>query len=169
MLRRIVPIGDPILRRPVPQTTRFDGNLKALAEDMVETMRAHDGVGLAAPQVGVATALIVIEVPEPSEPESDATRLLVLRDPVIDSLFEFEPMREGCLSLPGYFGYPTRAKRARAHALDLRGRPVELEAEGLLAQALQHEIDHLRGILFTDRVGSLHLVRAEFPSEPVPA
>ena len=141
----------------------------ALAGDMVETMRAHDGVGLAAPQVGVPTALIVIEVPEPADPESESTRLYILRDAVIEGLAEFEPMREGCLSLPGYFGYPNRAKRARVRALDLYGRPMRLEAEGLLAQALQHEIDHLRGILFTDRVGSLHLVRAETHLEPVPA
>lgn len=169
MLRRILPIGDPILRQPARITSEFQGDLIALAADMVETMRAHDGVGLAAPQVGVATALIVIEVPEPTEAEPDSTRVFVLRDPVIDGLADFEPMREGCLSLPGYFGYPNRAKRARARALDLYGRPVQLEAEGLLAQALQHEVDHLRGILFTDRVGSLHLVQAESPPEPVPA
>ncbi|MCY3695102.1 MAG: peptide deformylase [Chloroflexi bacterium] len=169
MLRRILPIGDPSLRRPARITSAFQGDLIALAGDMVETMRAHDGVGLAAPQVGVPTALIVIEVPEPADPESESTRLYILRDPVIEGLSEFEPMREGCLSLPGYFGYPNRAKRARVRALDLNGRPMRLEAEGLLAQALQHEIDHLRGILFTDRVGSLHLVRPETHSEPVPA
>lgn len=169
MLRRVVPIGDPSLRRLARPTSEFQGDLNALAGDMVETMRAHDGVGLAAPQVGVATALIVIEVPEPDGPEPEAMRLYILRDPVIWGLAEFEPMREGCLSLPGYFGYPTRAKRARARALDLGGRPVELDAEGLLAQALQHEIDHLRGILFTDRVGSLHQVRAEPAPEPVSA
>ena len=169
MLRRILPIGDPSLRRPASATAEFHGDLNALAGDMVETMRAHDGVGLAAPQVGVPAALIVIEVPEPDDPESESTRLYILRDPLIEGLAEFEPMREGCLSLPGYFGYPYRAKRARARALDLHGRPMQLEAEGLLAQALQHEVDHLRGILFTDRVGSLHLVRAETHSEPVPA
>ncbi len=169
MLRRIVPIGDPSLRRPARPTSQFQGDLNALAGDMVETMRAHDGVGLAAPQVGIATALIVIEVPDPADPDSESTRLYVLRDPVIEDLADFEPMREGCLSLPGYFGYPSRAKRVRARALDLSGRPVELDAEGLLAQALQHEIDHLRGILFTDRVGSLHLVSPEPAPEPVSA
>ncbi len=140
-----------------------------LANDMVETMRAHDGVGLAAPQVGVSTALIVIEVPDPTDPESGATRLYVLRDPVIEGLADFEAMREGCLSLPGYFGYPARAKRARVRALELDGSPVLLQAEGLLAQALQHEIDHLRGILFTDRVGSLHLIGPDPAPEPVSA
>lgn len=169
MLRRILPIGDPSLRRPASPTSEFRDDLNALARDMVETMRAHDGVGLAAPQVGVPTALIVIEVPESADPESESTRLYILRDPVIEGLAEFEPMREGCLSLPGYFGYPHRAKRARARALDLYGRSMQLEAEGLLAQALQHEVDHLRGILFTDRVGSLHLIRAETHPEPVPA
>lgn len=169
MVRRIVPIGDPSLRRLARPTSGYQGDLNALAEDMVETMRAHDGVGLAAPQVGVACALIVIEVPVSDDPESESTRLYILRDPVIEDLADFEPMREGCLSLPGYFGYPIRAKRARARALDLRGRPMELKAEGLLAQALQHEVDHLRGILFTDRVGSLHLVRIESPPKPVSA
>lgn len=169
MLRRIVPIGDPSLRRLARPSSEYGGDLNALAGDLVETMRAHDGVGLAAPQIGIATALIVIEVPDPADPESESTRLYILRDPVIEGLAEFEPMREGCLSLPGYFGYPTRAKRARARALDLRGRAVELVAEGLLAQALQHEVDHLRGILFTDRVGSLHLIQAESLPEPVPA
>ena len=136
---------------------------------MVQTMRANAGVGLAAPQVGVATALIVIEVPDPSDPESDSTCLYILRDPIIEDLADFGPIREGCLSLPGYFGYPNRAKRARVRGMDLSGRPVELRAEGLLAQALQHEIDHLRGILFTDRVGSLHLIRPDPAPEPVPA
>jgi peptide deformylase len=169
MLRRIVPIGDPSLRRLARPTGDYQGDLEALAEDMVETMRAHAGVGLAAPQVGVATALIVIEVPDPSDPDAGSNRLHVLRDPAIRDLAEFEPMREGCLSLPGYFGYPTRAKRARVRALDLGGNAIELGAEGLLAQALQHEIDHLRGILFTDRLGSLHLVRADPAREPVSA
>lgn len=169
MRRRIVPIGDPSLRRFAQPTCEFRGDLNALAGDMVETMRAHAGVGLAAPQVGVATALIVIEVPEPADPESESTRLYILRDPMIEGLADFEPMREGCLSLPGYFGYPNRARRARVRGMDLSGRPVELSAEGLLAQALQHEIDHLRGILFTDRVGSLHLVRPDPAPEPVSA
>ena len=167
MRRRIVPIGDPSLRTPARPTSEYQGDLVALSNDMVQTMRAHDGVGLAAPQVGVATALIVIEVPDPSDPESESTCLYILRDPVIEGLADFEPMREGCLSLPGYFGYPNRAKQARARGLDLRGRPIELCAEGLLAQALQHEIDHLRGILFTARVGSLHLVRPVPAPEPV--
>lgn len=169
MFRRIVPIGDPSLRQSARPTSEFRGDLDSLAGDMVDTMRAHDGVGLAAPQVGIPTALIVIEVPDPADPESESTRLYVLRDPVIERLTDFEPMREGCLSLPGYFGYPARAKRARARALDLSGRRVLLRAEGLLAQALQHEIDHLRGILFTDRVGSLHLVRLDPAPEPVSA
>lgn len=169
MLRRIVPIGDPSLRTPARPTSEYLGDLSSLAGDMVDTMRAHDGVGLAAPQVGVATALIVIEVPDTADPETESTRLYILLDPLIEGLADFESMREGCLSLPGYFGYPNRAKRARVRGMDLSGRPIELRAEGLLAQALQHEIDHLRGILFTDRVGSLHLIRPDPAPEPVSA
>ncbi len=161
MQRRIVPIGDPALRKPARPTGSYERDLAELAVDMVETMRSHDGVGLAAPQLAEDVAMTVIEVPDPGSPDSEDMVLYVLCDPIIEHLAEFEPMREGCLSLPGYIAYPRRARRARVRATTLDGQQQLIEADGLLAQALQHEIDHLHGILFTDLVDSLWELEAD--------
>lgn len=141
----ILPIrkeGDPVLRQkaaPVPKVTK---RIVKLLQDMEETMYAADGVGLAAPQVGVSERLIVVDVGEGP---------IHLINPVLLEATGSSIDVEGCLSIPGVVGYVDRAQRVVVEGLDTKGRRRRIEAEDLLARALQHEIDHLDGILFIDK------------------
>ena len=141
----ILPIrkeGDPVLRQkaqPVPKVTK---RIVKLLQDMEETMYAADGVGLAAPQVGVSERLIVVDV-------GDGPIHLV--NPVLIAAEGSGVDVEGCLSIPGVVGYVERAQKVVVDGLDMKGRPRRVEAEDWLARALQHEIDHLDGILFIDK------------------
>jgi len=135
--------------------TSFDGELQALIDNMIETMYAAPGVGLAAPQVGVSRRLAVIDV----STKEEKAPLLVLINPVFlgrEGEIEFE---EGCLSLPDYTTMVKRAEKVAVRAVDREGRDTEIECGGLLAIALQHEIDHLDGILLVDRISP---VKREF-------
>jgi peptide deformylase len=139
---KIVKIGDPILRtvcRPVetitPRTLR-------LLDDMVETMRAADGVGLAAPQVGVLRRIVVIETPEDG--------LIELINPKIIAFAGEQRTEEGCLSVPGKFGVTVRPMHVTVRALNRNGESIEIKGSGLLAKAFCHEIDHLDGKLYVD-------------------
>lgn len=166
---RILAIGDPKLRRHAEPIGRVGKLERRLAEEMVETMRRADGVGLAAPQVGVNRRLVVMEVPAGCESEDaedwdwENTRIYSLVNPIITSLEDFIAMEEGCLSLPGYVASVMRARHVTAEAKDLRGRRVRLDATGLLAHVLQHETDHLDGTLVSDRVGSVLAMRQVKP------
>ncbi len=143
---------DPVLREECQPVTDFDDALKKLAEDMAETMYASDGIGLAAPQVGIAKAFLVVD---PSSPEERGRTILALANPVItesDGAIEFE---EGCLSLPELTVPTTRKAMVKVTAQDLDGNNIEVVAEGLLAIVLQHEIDHLHGRLLVDYVSPL--------------
>lgn len=138
--------GDRVLRQkaaPVPKVTR---RIVRLLKDMEETMYAAEGVGLAAPQVGVSERLIVVDV-------GDGPVHLV--NPVILEAEGSVVDVEGCLSFPGLYGYVERAQRVVVEGLDMKGRPRRIEAEDWFARALQHEIDHLDGILFIDKATSL--------------
>ncbi len=137
-------LGDPALREPAKPVERFDRSLRRLFDDMVEAMYEAEGVGLAAPQVGLSLRLFVFD-----DGETGPTLLAnpELLDPQGEIIAD-----EGCLSIPGPF-YPTaRAERARCRGLDLQGRPLEMEGEGLLARIFQHEADHLDGKLYIDRL-----------------
>ncbi len=139
----IITLGDDVLRQetdPVPKLTK---KITKLINDMIETMYAADGVGLAAPQVSVSLRLIVVDVGEGP---------LVLMNPKLVKAFGQELDVEGCLSIPGKQGYVGRSTHIVVEGLSERGKPVRIEAEGLLARALQHEMDHLNGVLFIDRV-----------------
>jgi peptide deformylase len=139
----IVTYPGPILlseARPVPSVTR---RVRRLSRDMLETMYAAPGVGLAAPQVGVRQRVIVVDVAE--EP-------IVLINPEITATDGQQAGLEGCLSLPDLVGEVRRAQWVTVKGLDRRGKPITVEGEGLLARALQHEVDHLNGILFVARV-----------------
>ncbi len=141
---KIVQYGDPILRQPAKRVGRVVApEIRQLVEQMCEAMSASHGVGLAANQVGVARAIAVVEV------DGETT---VLLDPEIVSANGAEASDEGCLSLPRLYGLVERPTSVVVKARDLRGRQFKLEGEGLLARALQHEIDHLNGKLFIDRV-----------------
>ena len=150
----IIKIGDERLRKKSRPIRRFDEKLKKFAEDMVETMRAADGVGLAAPQVGVNERLIVVEVPEEGfEDDPQAGKLFVVINPEIGrAKGAKEPGDEGCLSIPGYIGEVMRYPMVTIKGKDINGKDIRIKAFDFLARAFQHEIDHLNGVLFIDHI-----------------
>jgi peptide deformylase len=165
MILEIVKYGNPVLREKGREVHPTDENLHQLAEDMLDTMRAANGVGLAAQQVGVPVQLTVIDVAgiedRPSamwindqEVEIEEYMPLILLNPVLKLSQEKEPGTEGCLSFPDITAEIVRSEGARCHATLLDGNEIEFEAAGLLARALQHETDHLHGILFIDRMNA---------------
>lgn len=147
---------DPVLRVNCPAVETFNGSLRDLCESMVETMYAAPGVGLAAPQVGVETRLAVVDATAGEEPG----HLIVLVNPEIISSEGSDLDVEGCLSISGISDKVLRSVRVVVEAQDIEGQPFRIEAEGLEARAIQHEIDHLDGILFTDRLTGLRKERA---------
>jgi peptide deformylase len=152
-LRPILMVGNPVLQQKAEPVAELDASLQTLIDDMVETMRTAPGVGLAGPQVGVPLRLAVVEVNQ---------QLIVLVNPEIMVREGSYRPTEGCLSVPGFWGLLQRARRVTVRARDRNGRTFEVTAEGLLAQALQHEIDHLDGYLYLDRMPTLDaLQRAE--------
>lgn len=162
-LRTIVTIPDPVLRRKARPVTRFDADLQTLVDDMIETMRAAPGVGLAAPQVGVSERVIVVEYPENDEDEDAPKKLFVVVNPEIRQRSqEKEIAVEACLSIPGVQGEVERDLAITVRGQTRRGQPLKIKAKGWLARIFQHEIDHLDGILYTDRA-----LRVWQPSEPV--
>ncbi len=142
----IVQLGDPVLREPTIEVTRFDRTLGRLLDDMTETMRDAPGVGLAANQVGRRERLCVIEV---------EGRHLELINPRMLRTDGTQRDLEGCLSVAGFYAPTTRADKAIVAAVDRRGRPVRVSGRGFLARALQHELDHLDGRLYLDRLDTL--------------
>jgi peptide deformylase len=155
-IREIRKFPDPVLRQKTGRVEKIDRSLEKLIEDMVETMHAAPGVGLAANQVGVALQLAVIDLTTREEREKGTQRpILVIINPEILSAEGSIAEEEGCLSIPEYAETVKRAARVKVRAQDRTGKGFELEAEGLLAKALQHEIDHLNGLLFVDRLSPL--------------
>jgi peptide deformylase len=154
-VREIKKYPDKALREKTHRVTDCDAELDKLIDDMIETMYAAPGVGLAANQVGVSKQVAVIDVGLRDE----KSPLFVLINPEIVKLEGEVEAEEGCLSVPDYTTVLKRAMKVCVKGLDRNGKPVEIEAEGLLARALQHEIDHLNGILFVDRMGR---IRKEF-------
>jgi peptide deformylase len=142
---------DPVLRVLCPPVETFDDELHRLADDMVETMYAAPGVGLAAPQVGIETRLAVVDVSVSKEPE----RLRILINPEIIESSGSETDFEGCLSIPQVSEKVTRPTRLRLRAQDLHGKHFELDAEDFEARAICHELDHLDGMLFIDHLRGL--------------
>ncbi|MBF0557451.1 MAG: peptide deformylase [Nitrospirae bacterium] len=142
---------DEVLKRKAAPVEGIDDDLLRLVDDMIETMYAAPGVGLAAPQVGVSIRLIVIDVSTREEKQP----LIVLINPEIIEAEGFVELEEGCLSVPEYTAPVTRAERIKVRALDRNGAPVVIEGIDIFARALQHEIDHLDGVLFIDRLSSI--------------
>jgi len=140
-------LPDPVLRQKAKRVRTIDNSVKKLIKDMTETMRADPGrVGLAAPQVGISLRVIVIGIPD----EED----IVLINPEIVRRSGERSVTEGCLSVPGYYGEIKRAESVTAKGRDPTGKEIRIKGNGLLAQALEHEIDHLNGVLYTDHVES---------------
>jgi len=138
---RIYEENEPVLRLKAKPISKITKRIRELAKNMLETMYHANGVGLAAPQVGISERLIVIDVGEGP---------LILINPKIVEKEGQDRDVEGCLSIPGRSEYITRAAKVKATGINLDGKPITVEGEGLLARALQHEIDHLDGILFID-------------------
>ncbi|HEU0119203.1 MAG TPA: peptide deformylase [Bryobacteraceae bacterium] len=152
MVLEIKKYGDPVLETPCEKVTNFGTpELQKLVDDMFETMYANKGVGLAAPQVGILQQLTVIDTSAGEEPNEK----LVLINPEIVAKDGQQLGEEGCLSIPGFREDVRRAMTARVRAFDVAGNPIEVEGEELLARALQHEIDHLHGILFLKHLSPL--------------
>ena len=151
-LRTIVTLPEPVLRRKARPVSNFDDNLQTLIDDMIETMREAPGVGLAAPQVGVSDRVIVVEYAEDDEKEDAPKKLFVVINPEIKEFSdETELGVEGCLSVPGYQGEVERSLAVTVKGLTRRGQPMKIKAKGWLARIFQHEIDHINGVVFTDR------------------
>ncbi len=146
-IRPIVALGNPVLRQKARKVSRIDQSIAKLVEDMIETMRDAPGVGLAAPQIGVPLQVAVVE----TEPE----QVHVIINPEIVKRDGEHLLDEGCLSVPGYWAQVRRAERVTVKARDLKGKEIRLTGEGLFGQALQHEIDHLNGVVYVDRLDSL--------------
>jgi peptide deformylase len=152
MVLEIRKYGDPVLETPCKKVASYGSKeLQKLVEDMFETMYANKGVGLAAPQVGVSQQVTVIDTSAGEDPNEK----LVLINPEIVSLEGQQLGEEGCLSIPGFREDVRRAMKARVKAFDVAGNPFEITGDELLARALQHEIDHLNGILFLKHLSPL--------------
>lgn len=151
-IREIALLGDPVLREKAREVEAFDDDLRSLVDDMFETMAWAEGAGLAAPQVGISERILVADVRRDAGPEA---RVALVNPHVVEVGEETDRAHEGCLSIPGVSEVVTRPERVVVEGFDPHGEPVRVEAEGLFARVLQHEVDHLDGILFFDRISPL--------------
>jgi len=166
--------GDPVLREKAREVERVDDSVRELISDLRETVKAYNGAGLAANQIGVAQRVLVVDVPLDDEKRIE----LALVNPVVKKRSGSETGEEGCLSIPGVWEDVSRATNIVVEALDEQGRKISIEAQGYLARALQHEVDHLDGVLFVDRLSMLKrqflrrqleaLARGELPEDYQP-
>jgi len=158
-VRPIRYLGDPVLRRPSKKVRRLDDSIRRLIADMTESMIEAQGVGIAAPQIGVGLRIVVIGMPD-EEPYPLINPEVIKRDGE-------RRIYEGCLSVPGYRGEVTRSVSVTVKALDANGREVRIKAEDdLLAQALEHEVDHVNGTVYVDRLDSRDDLEKLEPSDP---
>ena len=162
--------GDPVLRQKAKKVKKIDDSIQKLIDDMIETMRDAPGVGLAGNQVGVPLRVIVIEIPELDDRENVRKDLYVLINPQIVKRSGERELDEGCLSVPGYKATTPRSVSVTVKGLNREGKEIRIKAaDNLLAEALEHEIDHLNGVLYVDHLESMdELVRVdeEDPGEP---
>lgn len=144
--RKILTLGDETLRKTCKKQEKFDLRLAILLKDLADTMYRAEGVGLAAPQVGILRRVVVVDVSE------DGSGLMELVNPEIVEVEGEQTGREGCLSVPGRQGVVRRPMKVRVHAFDRKGREIEVEAEGFAARAICHEVDHLDGVVYVDKM-----------------
>jgi peptide deformylase len=147
-IREIKILPNPVLKKKAKKVSSIDGSIKRLINDMFETMYEAPGVGLAAPQVGVSLRVICIGIP-PAEQDGEPEEHCLINPEVVKKKGE-RVVREGCLSVPGFYAEIKRAEQVTVKGKDRSGKEVRIKAEGLLAQALEHEIDHLNGVLYID-------------------
>jgi peptide deformylase len=170
-IRPILLHPDDRLRVKCKKVGNLDPRLRELIDDMIATMREARGVGLAAPQVGVPLRIVTLEIPKDYDDPRAGKPFVLLNPEIVKSAGEWEP-DEGCLSIPGYVANVKRSWTVTVKARDRAGREIRVKGDGLLGQALQHEIDHLNGVLFVDRLESmsqLRKVEREPDAEPAPA
>ena len=156
-VRPVLKMGEPLLRQVAAAVQRFDADLTALVADMNDTMRALHGAGLAAPQIGVSVRVVIFEVTSnPRYPEVAPIPYTVLVNPELAPIGESqEEGWEGCLSVPGLRGLVPRHQKLRYRGFDIEGTPIDRTVEGFHARVVQHEVDHLDGILYPQRVRDL--------------
>lgn len=159
----------PVLRQKAKKIKRVDASTQKLIDEMFESMHAANGLGLAAPQIGVSLRVLVIELPKAEEDPGSGEPIALINPEIVKADGE-QFGEEGCLSIPGYVGMVRRALKVSVKGLNRKGKEVRVKGEGLLARALQHEIDHLDGVLFTDRLEKPEdLYRLTETRERVPA
>jgi peptide deformylase len=164
-IREVRSLPDAVLRRKARKVTDFGTELQTLIDDMVETMRAEPGVGLAATQVGVSWRVIVVEYNE-EEDEKIPPKLYTLVNPEITRTSKETVVgSEGCLSIPGYWGEVERFEAVTVKGQNRRGQPMTIKAKGWLARIFQHEVDHLDGILFVDRAQKVWKAEEQKPAQ----
>ena len=156
-VRRVLKMGEPLLRQVAAPVERFDAQLEALVRDMNDTMRALNGAGLAAPQIGVSLRVVIFEVTDnPRYPHLSPVPFTVLINPELTPLgTEQAEGWEGCLSVPGLRGLVPRHTHLRYRGVDLGGQPIDRTVRGFHARVVQHEVDHLDGILYPQRITDL--------------
>lgn len=156
-VRPVLKMGEPLLRQVALPVSRFDAQLAALVADMDDTMRHLSGAGIAAPQIGVSARVVIFELQDnPRYPHISPVPYTVLVNPTLTALTQEESEGwEGCLSVPGMRGLVPRITRVRYQGFDLNGAPIDRTVEGFHARVVQHEVDHLDGILFPQRVRDL--------------
>jgi peptide deformylase len=153
-IREIIYASDPRLREKAKHVKQFGPALKTLAEDMIETLHAAHGLGLAAPQIGLLQRIFVAELPEDENDPQSGKPFVIINPEVVKASSKEVEGEEGCLSIPTWWGLVWRREWVIVKAQDVNGKPVRYKVEGLLARVFQHEMDHLDGILFVDRVES---------------
>lgn len=165
----ILKADNPILRQKAKRVPRIDARIQKLIDDMIDTMHAANGVGLAAPQVGVSLRLFVVQQYREENDQLVPGEILTLINPEVVKTGGEQEVEEGCLSLPGYFGTFSRANTITVKGLNREGKPIRIKAEGFFAEAIQHEMDHLNGILFFDHLPSLDQLRQLRPKAKITA
>jgi peptide deformylase len=162
--RPLIHVDNPLLREKSKKVRQFTPSLRVLINDMVDTMHEEHGIGLAAPQIGVLQRIIVAELPEDEEDPQSGKLFAIVNPEIVKAAGEAEG-QEGCLSIPTWYGLVKRATSVVIKGQDARGKPTRVKAEGTLARVLQHEIDHLNGVLFIDLVESPDQIWQVIPEE----
>jgi len=168
-VRKIFYANDPKLRQKAKKVKDFGPHLKKLADDMLETMRQANGLGLAGPQIGVMQRIFVVEIPEDSEDPNRGQSYAIVNPEFTQLSPEMEEGQEGCLSIPNWYGLVNRHQWVQVKAKDVYGRNIKLNADGLLARAFQHEYDHLNGVLFIDHISDKEKLWQVLPEEEASA
>jgi len=157
-VRAIRVLPDPVLRQKAKKVSKIDTSIQQIIDDMIETMRSASGIGLAANQIGVPLKIAVIEIP--------GEEVIVLVNPEVIKKEGERIIGEACLSVPGYHGEIKRSVRVKVKARDRKGRNIRIKGDELLAQALEHELDHLDGIIYIDRIEEPNKLQKVEPEEP---